>query len=107
MNIEMPMMDGFTTCTGLRKLPACKNTPTLMVTGTGYSSLSYLKRFPLDSLKFYRSFVKDLPTDSDDTAIVQALMALADALNLQTVAEGVQTAQQRYLASQSIINPVI
>ena len=63
--------------------------------GTGFSSLGYLRRFPVDTLKIDRSFVKGLSKDGDDSAIVRAIVTVAKTLCMEVTAEGVETDQQR------------
>jgi EAL domain-containing protein (putative c-di-GMP-specific phosphodiesterase class I) len=63
--------------------------------GTGYSSLSYLQRFPFDKIKIDRCFVTDIAEPGGSSSIVQAVVTIADARNMTTTAEGVETEQQR------------
>jgi len=62
--------------------------------GTGYSSLSYLKHFPIDVLKIPRAFVRDVATDTDSAAIADAIITMAQSLEMSVVAEGVETPEQ-------------
>ncbi|MGY4365709.1 EAL domain-containing protein (putative c-di-GMP-specific phosphodiesterase class I) [Bradyrhizobium sp. LB1.3] len=62
--------------------------------GTGYSSMSLMKHFPIDTIKIDRSFVRDLPQDSEDQAIAQAIISMGKALGMTVVAEGVENVEQ-------------
>jgi EAL domain-containing protein (putative c-di-GMP-specific phosphodiesterase class I) len=62
--------------------------------GTGYSSLSYLRRLPLDAIKIDQSFVHEIDEATHDTAVIKAIVAMADSLKLQVIAEGVESGHQ-------------
>jgi len=68
--------------------------------GTGYSSLAYLKKLPIDKLKIDQSFVRGLPEDDGDRAIVSAIVSMGHALHIEVVAEGVETVGQRAMLQQ-------
>lgn len=68
--------------------------------GTGYSSLAYLKRFPVDTLKIDRAFVRDMLEDQNDQAIVSSIVAMAQQMGYATVAEGIENEEQRFLLLQ-------
>ncbi|MBI3529237.1 MAG: EAL domain-containing protein [Betaproteobacteria bacterium] len=68
--------------------------------GTGYSFMGYLKRFPIDTLKIDRTFIRGLPQDKEDAAITQAIIVLAHALGLAVVAEGAETIEQKNFLRQ-------
>ena len=86
--------DSSVPATSLRQLKALGVKILLDDFGTGYSSLSHLQRFPIDALKIDRSFVMHIGTGEDNRAIVRAIAAMASALGLEVVAEGVETAEQ-------------
>ena len=88
------MTDSDLAITGLRELAELGITLAIDDFGTGYSSLSYLKQFPLHVLKIDRSFVRDVTEDADDAAIVDAILAMSKRLQLDVVAEGVETSGQ-------------
>jgi diguanylate cyclase (GGDEF)-like protein len=91
---SMVMSHGESTVSALESLKSIGVNIALDDFGTGYSSLAYLKRFPIDTVKIDRSFLQDIPADSDDMKITRAIIAMAHSMRLKVVAEGVETAQQ-------------
>ncbi|HKQ30152.1 MAG TPA: EAL domain-containing protein, partial [Burkholderiales bacterium] len=67
--------------------------------GTGYSSLAQIKRFPIDTLKVDRSFIREIPRVTEDTAITEAIINMGKTLSLTVIAEGVETAEQKQFLS--------
>ena len=88
------MQDSKATATVLNALKSLGVTLALDDFGTGYSSLSYMRRFPIDTLKIDRSFVRDLTTDADDASVVSAIINMGKSLHMRVVAEGVETREQ-------------
>ena len=84
-----------TVITKMTSLEACGVRFSLDDFGTGYSSLSYLKRLPFEQLKIDQSFVKNILIDPNDAAIAKMIVALADNLNINVIAEGVENEKQR------------
>jgi diguanylate cyclase (GGDEF)-like protein/PAS domain S-box-containing protein len=93
------MEDVETTIKTLLKLKKMGITISIDDFGTGYSSLSYLKKLPVDTLKIDKSFIDGLPEKEDDSIIVSSIVALADSLQLKTVAEGVENQEQKEFLS--------
>jgi diguanylate cyclase (GGDEF)-like protein len=91
---SLVMSHGATVVAVLQKLKAIGVRIAIDDFGTGYSSLAYLKRFPIDTIKVDRSFIRDIPADPGDKQITRAIIAMAHSLRLRVVAEGVETAAQ-------------
>ena len=72
--------------------------------GTGYSSLSQLARFPIDAIKLDQSFVRDIHKQSISQSLVRAIVAVAQALNLQVIAEGVENAKEDAILTKNGVN---
>jgi diguanylate cyclase (GGDEF)-like protein len=100
------LQDADNTLISLRKLKEAGVSLSVDDFGTGYSSLSYLKRFPIDTLKIDRSFVKDIDIDPDDAAICAAILAMAHQLGLNVVAEGVESEKQLEFLRQHKCNQI-
>ena len=97
---SMLMADGEGTLRMLRALAKLGVTLSIDDFGTGYSSLAYLKRFPINTVKIDRAFVRDLDQDEDSRVIANAIISLAHSLSLKTIAEGVETETQANLLAR-------
>jgi EAL domain-containing protein (putative c-di-GMP-specific phosphodiesterase class I) len=91
----LAMQNTDVTLTTLNRLKAIGVSIAIDDFGTGYSSLAYLKRFPVDKVKIDRTFVDDVPEDREQAAIVSAIVAMAHALDIEVIGEGVETDAQR------------
>jgi diguanylate cyclase (GGDEF)-like protein len=91
---SVAMEDVKATAATLRELKSLGVSLAIDDFGTGYSTLSYLKRYPVDTLKLDRSLIEEIGRDRGDTAIVRAVIAFAKTLNLQVIAEGIETSEQ-------------
>ena len=105
LNIELTesvLMDHtYSTISKLQALRAAGIRISIDDFGTGYSSLSYLRRFPINTIKIDRSFVKDLAHGSEYNAIPLAIIGLAKSLKLTVVAEGVETVEQKEILQRN------
>ncbi|MCR6629798.1 MAG: EAL domain-containing protein [Magnetospirillum sp.] len=97
---SMLMADGEATLKLLRALAELGVTLSIDDFGTGYSSLAYLKRFPVNTVKIDRAFVRDLDHDEDGRVIANAIISLAHSLSMKTIAEGVETEVQAALLAK-------
>ena len=97
---SMLMADGEATLKLLRELAGLGVTLSIDDFGTGYSSLAYLKRFPVNTVKIDRAFVRDLDHDEDGRVIANAIISLAHSLSMKTIAEGVETDMQASLLAR-------
>ena len=91
---SMLMQDALQTVETLKRLKSLGISLSIDDFGTGYSSLSYLRRFPIDSLKVDKSFIREVTTNADDSAIVTSIILMGHSLKLKVVAEGVETKSQ-------------
>lgn len=111
-SLELELTEGMVMDNSTETIKALKDLKVLGVSlsiddfGTGYSSLSYLSRFPLDELKIDRSFVIDFDKSDNDASLVIAIISMAKSMNLNLVAEGVETHEQYHFLTQNGANVI-